>query len=240
MARAVYSLRNIEKHYSREWKMKIPELEVFEGEILCIVGPNGSGKSTLLRLLHFLEDVDRGEIVYQGQKMTYPVPLSVRRDITMVFQKPIMFRGSVRQNVSYGQVLQGNTNSKEIDDFMAQLDLSHLSDASAKSLSGGEVQRVALGRALTLKTSVLLLDEPVANLDPDNVVLIETIIKQLQETNRTTIVLVTHNIAQANRLADRVAFLLDGQLIEVKPAADFFRRPSDPRSRAYIQNELTF
>ncbi len=240
MARAIYRLRDIEKHYDRGWMMKIPELDIFEGEVLCVVGPNGAGKSTLLRLLHFLEEVDHGEIECRGQKVGYPVPLSVRRDITMVFQKPIMFKGSVRKNVSYGQALQGEVNSEEIDDLMAQLDLSHLRDASAKSLSGGEVQRVALGRALSLKTSVLLLDEPVANLDPHNVVLIETIIKQLQETDRTTIVLVTHNISQAKRLADRVAFLLDGRLIEVNPAANFFQRPSDPRSRAYLQGGLTF
>ena len=240
MARAIYHLRNIEKHYDREWMLKIPELDVFEGEIFCIVGPNGSGKSTLLRLLHFLEEVDRGEIVYQGQKIMYPVPLSVRRDITMVFQKPIMFTGSVRQNMSFGVALQSKVNSEEIDELMTQLDSSHLSEASAKSLSGGEVQRVALGRALALKTGVLLLDEPVANLDPNNIALIETIIKQIQENNRTTIVLVTHNIAQAKRLADRVAFLLDGQLVEVSQVADFFRKPSDSRLKAYIQNELTF
>jgi tungstate transport system ATP-binding protein len=236
----IYRLRGIRKRYDRAWSLDLDSLDILEGEILGIVGPNGSGKSTLLKLLHFLDEPDQGSIEYRGALMDYPVPPALMRSVTMVFQKPIMFRGSVFRNISFGQRLQRMLDPKGLERLMEQLDLTHLKDASAREISGGERQRVALARALALNTDILLLDEPAANLDPGNVILIESIIKRLQETRKTTIVLVTHNIAQARRLADRVAFIFDGCLVEVGGADAFLRDPSDPRSKAYIRQESPF
>ncbi len=127
-----------------------------------------------------------------------------------------------------------------IERVLARVSLTHLADAPAHTLSGGELQRVALARALVVEPRVLLLDEPTANLDPANVRLIETLIREQHEQYGTTIVLVTHNVFQAQRLATRVALILDGELVEVAPAAAFFDSPQDPRTAAFVSGDLVY
>ncbi|KPV49492.1 hypothetical protein SE17_32305, partial [Kouleothrix aurantiaca] len=123
---------------------------------------------------------------------------------------------------------------------LEQVGLAHLAAKPARTLSGGEMQRVALARALVLAPRVLLLDEPTANLDPANVLVIERAIAGLRAAGRTTVVLVTHNLFQARRLADRVALLLDGRLAELAATADFFERPQDPRAAAFVRGEMVY
>jgi tungstate transport system ATP-binding protein len=169
------------------------------------------------------------------------VPLDLRRRITTVFQEPKLLNRSVSANVGYGLRLRGLRNHKKhVQGALSQVGLSALARQKASTLSGGEAQRVALARAMVLEPEVLLLDEPTANLDPYNVALIEDIIQVLNQDRGTTMVLVTHNIFQAKRLAHRVAFLLNGQLIEVSDCATFFDRPRDPRTSAFVRGEMVY
>ena len=159
----------------------------------------------------------------------------------MVFQKPILLARSVRANVAYGLSLRGQHNIDDrVDSMLERVDMLKLADAPAHTLSGGELQRVALARALILEPRVLLLDEPAANLDPHNVRLIETLLREQHQNHPLTLILVTHNIFQAKRIATRVALLLDGELAEIAPTDSFFDAPQDPRTTAFISGDLVY
>lgn len=161
--------------------------------------------------------------------------------MTMVFQTPVFFRGSVEQNVAYGLKLRGGENVKaSVEQILEALDLSHLAKARVSSLSAGEAQRVAIARALIFEPSVVLLDEPTANLDPHNVALVEALIAQAVHERGTTVVLVTQNVFQAERLANDVAFMLDGKLIEVGPAESIFALAEDQRTRSFVRGEMVY
>jgi tungstate transport system ATP-binding protein len=231
-------MKDVRKNYDRDFDLHIQSLEIPRGGVFAVLGPNGAGKTTLLRLLHFLEPAQTGEIQFEGRSISYPPALALRRRIAMVFQKPVMLSGSVRQNILYGMRLRKRLDHKRLESIMQELDLGHLSDESAKTLSGGEAQRVALARALATKPDVLLLDEPTANLDPYNIRLIEHIIKRAADSERTSTILVTHDVFQVRRLADNAAFIVGGRLAEVGEINDFIERPADPRTRAYLKGEL--
>jgi tungstate transport system ATP-binding protein len=144
----------------------------------------------------------------------------------------------VWENVAYGLRLRGQDPGAVTAELLGRLALQDLEHASASSLSGGEAQRVALARALALDPEVLLLDEPTANLDPYNLGLVEGLIQELRTERRCTLIIVTHNVFQARRLADRVAMLHEGRLIEAAGATEFFERPKDPRAAAFVRGEL--
>jgi tungstate transport system ATP-binding protein len=153
----------------------------------------------------------------------------------------VLLDQSVWENVTYGLRLRGLKDSTDLTrTVLEQVGLIHLASQHARTLSGGEAQRVALARAMVLQPDVLLLDEPTANLDPYNVGLIEDIVRQLNQDRGTTLVLVTHNVFQARRLAGRVALLLEGQLVEVSGVEEFFQSPKDPRTAAFIRGEMVY
>lgn len=238
----VYELDRVKKVYGSRTVLNIGRLDVFPGEVLVIVGPSGAGKSTLLRLLNFLEAADEGTIRY-NQKPISPatIPLDIRRGITTVFQQPALLTASVQSNLKFGLSLRGLHNSRdEIENLLDQMGLTVLRTAPAHTLSGGEAQRVALARAIILKPAVLLLDEPTANLDPYNVELIETSIRRLNQDHQTTIVMVTHNVFQARRLADRAALLLNGEIVETGAVPAFFDEPTEHRTRAFLRGEMVW
>lgn len=213
------------------------------GEILCIVGPSGAGKSTLLRLLDFLEEPTSGRIWFDGYVVNGkgPPPLDLRRRVTTVFQRPVLLSTTVYDNVAYGLKIRGERQIKHrVAEALAQVGLSELATTPVRTLSGGEAQRVALARALVIEPEVLLLDEPTANLDPANVALIERIVRQVNEERGTTIVLVTHNVFQARRLAHRVALLLDGRIVELAPTRTFFESPRDRRTEAFVRGDMVY
>jgi len=238
----ILSLQNLRHTYGERTVLSIASLHVAEGELLTLVGPSGAGKSTLLRLFNFLEGPAAGQICYRGAPYgVKTLPMDIRRRIATVFQRPMLLDMSVRRNVGYGLRLRGERDGRAQEDAaLAAVGLSALADARARTLSGGEAQRVALARALVLEPEVLLLDEPTANLDPANVRLIEQIIATANRERGTTIVLVTHNVWQARRLAQRVAFLYDGELLEVAPAPDFFDHPQHPQTAAFLSGELVY
>jgi tungstate transport system ATP-binding protein len=239
----VYELRGLSKEYGGRRVLDIEALDINAGEVMALVGPSGSGKSTLLRLLNFLEFPTGGTITFEGTKYQagQDVPLSLRRKVTTVFQRPMLLERSVWDNVIYGLRLRGGNHSKDqIRASLEEVGLSHLARQRARTLSGGEAQRVALARAMVLKPAVLLLDEPTANLDPYNVSLIEGIIRRINDLHRTTLVLVTHNIFQAKRLASRTGFMLEGKVVEVTDTDNFFENPNDSRTAAFVRGDMVY
>lgn len=240
---AIYALEDVSKVYGGREVLRVERLDVRRGEVLAIVGPSGAGKSTLLRLLNFLEVPTSGVILFQGATFSprQEIEMRLRRRVTTVFQRPLLLNRSVSANVGYGLRLRGRRKADQaVDEALEKVGLAELHSQSARTLSGGEAQRAALARALVLEPDVLLLDEPTANLDPFNVKQIEDIVIGLNEDNKTTIILVTHNIFQARRLASRVVLMLDGEIVEIADRDTFFESPRDERTAAFTSGEMVF
>jgi len=210
------------------------DLGIDGGGISVIMGPNGAGKSVLLRLLTGLISPDAGRVTWAGRR-----PDRMRApSVGLVFQKPVLLRRSALANVRYA--LRGGdhrSRTSRADEALARAGLTHLARSPARMLSGGEQQRLALARALAPDPEVLLLDEPCANLDPAAAAAIEALIRDARGRG-TRIVLVTHDIAQARRLADDVTFLHDGRVVEQAPATVFFNQPASSAGRAYLDGRL--
>ncbi|HEV58779.1 MAG TPA: phosphate ABC transporter ATP-binding protein [Phycisphaerales bacterium] len=243
MSEHIYHLRNLTKVYDGRHVLHVEHLDIRQGEIFSVVGPSGAGKSTLLRLLNFLEAPSAGAVHFLDTEFSAAksVGIPTRRRVTTVFQRPILLNRSVWDNVSYGLRLRGQRNaSRLIEGTLDQVGLMDLAHQRARTLSGGEAQRVALARAMVLQPDALLLDEPTANLDPYNVGLIEDIVRALNREHGTTLVLVTHNVFQAKRLADRVALMLEGEMVEVADKETFFESPRDPRTAAFVRGEIVY
>ncbi len=240
--KVLYKLIDTQQIYNGRKVLDIDELEINRGEILGLVGPSGAGKSTLLRLIGFLENPAAGQLFYAGQICDDRWPGIVdRRNVTMVFQNPHLLRRSVFENVVYGLRIRGQKNGlADVNLLLDQLGLKDLATAEASTLSGGEAQRVALARALVLRPDVLLLDEPTANLDPFNIKLIEDIVRKVNKEQKTTVIIVTHNVFQARRLADRVGLLLSGRLVEVAETSAFFDKPQCSETAAFVRGEIIY
>jgi tungstate transport system ATP-binding protein len=235
-----YDLIGISKRYDGRVVLTVPDLHIPASQTTAILGPSGAGKSTLLRLLNFLEAPDTGELRYNG----LPVPpagpsLALRRSVTTVFQRPLLLDTTVWGNVAYSLRVRGRPDPALVDASLRQVGMAHLAQARARTLSGGEAQRVALARALVVAPEVLLLDEPTANLDPANVAAIEAIVAELRGRG-TTIVIVSHNLFQAQRLADNAVLLVGGALVEVGPLAQLFAQPRDSRTADFLAGRMVY
>jgi tungstate transport system ATP-binding protein len=208
------------------------DLDVPLGTLTAILGPNGAGKSLLLRLLHGLIAPTAGQVLFAGR----PADAAIRRRQAMVFQKPVLLRRSVAANIDYtlrltGQVMAVRRARRQ--ELLALGNLTHLAETPARRLSGGEQQRLALVRALALEPDILFLDEPTASLDPAASLAVERLILTAHGTG-TTIVLVTHDRAQAQRLADKVVLLHRGRVAERAATASFFAAPESEAGRAFL------
>jgi tungstate transport system ATP-binding protein len=205
------------------------------GPRTIILGPNGAGKSVLMRLCHGLLAPTSGRIEWAAAERA-----GERRRQAMVFQRPVMLRRSALANVEYALALAGVAGGERGAQARAALEsvgLAHLADRSARVLSGGEQQRLALARAWALRPEVLFLDEPTASLDPGAAAEVERIVQAIADAG-TKIVMCTHNLGQARRLADEILFLHQGRLVERAPAARFFTLPATEEAGAFIQGEL--
>jgi tungstate transport system ATP-binding protein len=234
--------KNISRSVDGRDILKNVDLEVKDGEVLAVVGPSGSGKTSLLRVLDMLEPSYEGRVAIDGRDIRED-NMAVRRSMAMVFQKPVVFSMSVYENVAYGLRLRkapGPEIDARVKEVLALLDMSGKEKEYAKHLSGGESQRVAFARAYVVKPKLLFLDEPTANLDRHNVAIIEKAIKDINRRYGTTVVIVTHSLAQAKRLADRIAVVIDGEMVEVGPVKDVLERPSDPRTRSFVSGDMVF
>jgi tungstate transport system ATP-binding protein len=244
-AAPVYGLSRVGRRRGAEVVLDIAALEVAAGEVLCLVGPTGAGKTTMLRILAGVEAASSGELRVRGNLVgAGGLTLEEQRTVAMVFQRPLLLDRTVRDNVAYGLVVRGKVAKNEqralVDAVLRRLGLEAFAERRARSLSGGETHLVALARSLVLDPTVLLLDEPTANLDPARVTVVEKVVRAARDERGTTVVWATHNLFQARRCADRVALLLDGRLVEVAPAAEFFDAPKDARTRAFVRGEMVY
>jgi len=211
------------------------DLTLDRGPRTVVLGPNGAGKSVLLRLCHGLLRPTAGEVLFNG-----PETVDGRRRHAMVFQRPVMLRRSALANVAYGLMLAGVPRRERLRAAQEALDrvgLLHCASQPARVLSGGEQQRLALARAWALRPELLLLDEPTANLDPSATQAIESAIQAMHAAG-AKIVLITHNLGQAHRLADEIVFLAGGRVVEHAPVDRFLRTPASPEATAFIKGEL--
>jgi tungstate transport system ATP-binding protein len=225
-------------HVARNGRVLLDVDEVsFSGaRLTAIVGPNGAGKSLLLKVLAGVIRPDRGEVRWGTGS---PSPRGYRR-LSLLLQAPVVLRRSVLANVEFALSAAGfgrDAIVRRSREALEKAGLSGLSATAARLLSGGEKQRLALARALAIEPEVLFLDEPVANLDPASVITIEAMIRA-ERARGTTVVLVTHDLAQAHRLADDVMFMLRGRIVERGDAAAFLNAPRSAQARAFVAGEI--
>ena len=200
-----------------------------------LLGPSGSGKSTLLRLLNRLADPDSGRMLYEGRDVREYDPLALRREVSLVPQLPALIEGTVHDNVAYGPRLAGRSFDARSCLELAGLDPA-FEDRDGAKLSVGEQQRVMLARALALEPRVLLLDEPTSALDQAARDAVEGTLRRLRARTGISLVVVTHDIAQARRLADYVVRIESGRVIAVGPAAELLAEPDEEPTIAASQD----
>jgi len=221
------------------------DLQVNVRDILTIVGPSGGGKSTLLRLLNRLENVSSGSIFLDGENILNLDVIELRRKVGLVFQVPVMFEETVKENIFYSLKIKGENlspmenHTKEIEECInwVGLDKSFLS-RNSDELSVGEKQRVCIARALMAKPEVLLLDEPTSALDPTATLNIEKLILDLNKNLGLTIIFVTHNIAQALRFNHKCMVLIQGKKIEEGYTRDVFSTPQNELTKRFLGGNL--
>jgi tungstate transport system ATP-binding protein len=229
------SIRDLKIVLGGQSIVDLPNLDVHRGEVLVILGPNGAGKSTLLLAIAHLLKPSQGTI----SLTEYPhLPdLSYRRLVATVFQSPLLMDDTVYQNVAAGLHFRGvpeRSIRERVDQWLDRLHIQHLEKRRAKSLSGGEAQRVSLARAFCLDTDLILLDEPFSALDaPTRQELLDELRGLLAETNRTC-VYVTHDLDEALALADRVAIFFSGNLHQIDPPARVFGQPATHETAAFV------
>jgi phosphate transport system ATP-binding protein len=241
------SIRNLQFYYGNTHALKGINLDVAEKRVLAMIGPSGCGKSTLLRVINRMYDLypgqrAEGEVMLDGMNIVGDnIDLNMlRRRVGMVFQKPTPFQMSIYDNVAFGVKLHEKLSRAEMDERVQwSLTRAALWDevkdrlkSPATGMSGGQQQRLCIARSIAVRPEILLLDEPTSALDPISTLKIEELIDELKKD--FTIVIVTHNMQQAARCADRVAFFYLGALIEVDSAATMFTAPKERQTQEYI------
>ncbi len=246
MPEPLFELIDVVKKYDGRTVLRVKNLKLDENKVYAILGPNGAGKSTLLRLLNMLEEPTSGRIIFQGvdiNRAGESARLRMRRQMCMVLQNTYLFNTSVYQNVAYGLQLRGVRGAeleRKVKEALSFVGLSDFGSRRALKLSGGETQRVALARAVAVRPQVLLLDEPTASLDPDSVALIEKLVRRIHESTGVTVLIITHNLFQAQRLADEAILLYNGEVIEKEPVAQFFTNPLSDITRRFISGTMIY
>ena len=200
-----------------------------------ILGHNGAGKSLLLKILHGVIQPTQGQISWSQQP-----PNTQQYWRSLLLQKPSFFARSVRYNIEFVLNLAGIAKTQQAhlcDEALNVCGLVHIADRNTRLLSGGEAQKLSLARAWVLKPSILLMDEPTVALDPPSVISFENIIHEFVQ-NHTKIIMTTHDLAQAKRMADEVVFVHNGKILEHSPAATFFQQPDTDTAQKFISGEL--
>ena len=244
----VVRMSGVNKWYEAYHALRDIDLAVASGERIVICGPSGSGKSTLVRTVNLLEPFQQGSlrvcgIQIEADAITRAARLQVNRRVGMVFQQFNLFpHMSALQNCTVGPVWGAGVSRREAQDralhYLERVGLRHLAERYPAQLSGGQQQRVAIARALCTRPQVVLFDEPTASLDPEMVSEVLQVMEGLAGEGMTMLI-VTHEMGFARRVADRVIFMDQGQVIEVARPAEFFERPQSPRLRAFLGQVLS-
>ncbi|WP_368298824.1 energy-coupling factor ABC transporter ATP-binding protein [Cytobacillus firmus] len=214
-------------------------LQLMEGERIGIVGPNGSGKSSLLKVLSFLVEPTTGHIHFRDINVSGRVPLEIRRRISIVFQEPLLFNATVYENVATGLKFRGVPKQEVVrlvDMWLDRFQISHLVNQQARSLSGGEAQRVSLARAMILDPDILFLDEPFSALDVPTKESLITDLGQILESTCTTTVLVSHDFKDIIRLTERAIVLMNGQLAAEGSPIELLERQQSEQVEQFLSH----
>ena len=238
------SVDNLSKHFDDLHALNGVSIDIYKGDVIFVVGPSGSGKSTFLRCLNRLEEPTGGTILFEGIDITDKKTdiNKHRQKMGMVFQQFNLFpHMTVLKNLTLGPIkLQGKSREEAEEEAMKLLERVGLADrakAYPNQLSGGQKQRIAIVRALCMKPDVMLFDEPTSALDPEMVGEVLEVMRELAKENMTMVV-VTHEIAFAKEIANRVIFMADGKIEEEGPAAEFFDNPKSERLKAFLAKVL--
>jgi len=233
--------KGLKHSYDGRQVLNVDKLELREGEILAIVGPNGSGKSTLLRLINLLEKPTAGDIVYWNSERLSNLDRRKRRELslqmTMIFQEPLLFKRSVRANIAYGLNMRRTPKEEKeekVRKMLERLNLAELADRDAMTLSGGEAQKVTLGRAMVLEPRLLLMDEPLSSLDVLARKTLREDISRLVREVGVTAAYVTHDYTEVLEIADRLAVILDGALQQVGSPSEVFEHPATEKVAEFL------
>ncbi|NOZ76647.1 MAG: ABC transporter ATP-binding protein [Euryarchaeota archaeon] len=230
MDRPLFEIRGLEKRFGAKLALAGIDLDIMEGEVFAFLGPSGAGKTTLLRVLNTLERPSSGRVAFQGvgiSELDSRGLLEVRRRMVLLAQGAPLFNTTVRGNLAYPLKVRGiggREMERRVVDALDSVGMTGYQDRDARTLSGGERQRVALAMAAIFEPRVLLLDEPTANLDPINEEMVWGIIERMREEG-VTVILATHKLAEARRLADRIGVLREGRMEQIGSAREIFTRP---------------
>lgn len=241
----IFKVSKLKKDYDGEKVLDIESLGIERGKITAVIGPSGAGKSTLLHLLNKIELPSSGNIWFEDNVISDKIALTldIRRSMIMVFQKPLVFKSTVYDNIAYGLKIRGVSNDEigtKVEEMLEVIGLKDKKYQRATTLSGGEAQRVAIARAVVVRPKALLLDEPTANLDPANVTIVENLVKYGKENYKLSVLMVTHNMFQARRLSDNTIFMLNGSVVEAGSTEGMFNSPQDENTRAFINGKMIF
>jgi tungstate transport system ATP-binding protein len=232
-------LVDIKKTYRKINALHSVSLDMHGGKIIALLGVNGAGKTTLMRIIAGLENADSGQLLFNRQSIDCK---ALRQVSTLVFQKSAMFSTNVYDNLAYGLRIRKVPKDQikiKVAEALQAVRLSGFEKRKAKKTSGGEQQRLALARAFLLEPNVLLLDEPTANLDPNSASIIEKAIVSKKSPERV-IMMATHNLTQARRIADQIIHIYGGQIVETAEPEAFFENPKSDVSRRFVSGELEF
>ena len=243
---SIIETRNLNLYYGEKQALQNINISINKNEVTALIGPSGCGKSTFLRTINRMNDlidivkID-GEVLFEGKDIYKDYDeIHLRKRIGMVFQRPNPFPMSIYNNIAYGPKIHGITNKKQLDEIVEKsLKGAALWDEtkdrlkeSALGMSGGQQQRLCIARTLAVSPEVILMDEPTSALDPISTSKMEELMDELKK--KYTVIIVTHNMQQAGRIADKTAFFLNGEVIEFGKTEDIFYNPKDKRTEDYI------
>jgi len=243
--KSIIEIKGLRKRYGAFTAIDGIDLDILEGEVVCIIGPSGSGKSTLIRCINLLEDFDdSGKVFVDGIEVRKGKALaSVRAEVGMVFQSFNLFPHlSVRENIKLAPMrvrkLSGSDANEKAIQLLKRVGIGKEADKYPEQLSGGQQQRVAIARALAMEPKVLLFDEPTSSLDPEMVGEVLDVMKSLAHSG-VTMVVVTHEMGFARQVADRVVFMDGGRIVESGTPAEIFDKPAETRTRNFLNAILS-